>query len=784
MKNSIIIPENIEKKYSDYRETCSIFVFSGFCGIGKTAVVHELLRKEKRKITTFDFEHSSNNKNSSGILIENAHRIQSKDQQQKLVEFIRTNTQKRFYILTRSKLPHWLLSFQLTENLQVFYGSDFIWNQEETKDYLKDFSLKHEEIVEIYNQTEGYPLFISMIACYLHEGNRFLDTTCLLVKERLYYYLTEYVFDEFSEKSRYLLLCVSLFNQFDVEFMKMVSGEIEVLQIIEEIQHESNVLKLQINSTYTITPFFQEYLQWKLSKEYKEEEIRRLYSCAGRYYELNQQTILALDCYGQSKEERKFIKILVDNSDKNPVLGDYLELEPYYLGLPEEEIKNSPSLMAGMSMLKCMRANYEESTDWYNQLVEYSEKMKKSDREYKTIKAKLIYLEIALPQFGTENLLTIFSQLFRLLTNNEVSLPRFSITSLLPSILNGGKDFSPWTKNDLTIYKTMRIPCETVLGKDGVGVFDCAICESLFEKGRDYNLYLVEAMAKLTQIQQNGTHEIEFYLMGLMARIQVYQGNSESAKETLYAIENRFHTLNENRFHGNIQAMLCKIGLLQGDYKQTEQWLEKVAPKDDFQIWTLLRLQYLVKCEVYIRNGDFFQALRLLSQLRTYTLICKRPIDRIQTNCLMSICYYRQNDVKWRENMAEALAIAYEYEYIYPIAQYGTAILPLLIDYERKEKNKHFTKILAITRKQASIYQRYLEPISEVVIQLSPSELAVLRLICQNKSNAEIGSVLNIKLPTVKAHTANIFRKMNVSRRSEAKTEAKRLNLIDEYLAQ
>lgn len=39
-------------------------------------------------------------------------------------------------------------------------------------------------------------------------------------------------------------------------------------------------------------------------------------------------------------------------------------------------------------------------------------------------------------------------------------------------------------KDDL-LYKTMRIPVEAVLGKDGVGLADCAIAESKFEKGED-----------------------------------------------------------------------------------------------------------------------------------------------------------------------------------------------------------------------------------------------------------------------------------------------------------
>ena len=50
---------------------------------------------------------------------------------------------------------------------------------------------------------------------------------------------------------------------------------------------------------------------------------------------------------------------------------------------------------------------------------------------------------------------------------------------------------------------------------------------------------------------------------------------------------------------------------------------------------------------------------------------------------------------------------------------------------------------------------------------------------CADKSNAEIGRILDIKLPTVKTHVSHILTKLNVSRRSEAKTAARRLWLIE-----
>lgn len=61
---------------------------------------------------------------------------------------------------------------------------------------------------------------------------------------------------------------------------------------------------------------------------------------------------------------------------------------------------------------------------------------------------------------------------------------------------------------------------------------------------------------------------------------------------------------------------------------------------------------------------------------------------------------------------------------------------------------------------------------------LTAAELQVLRLICADKSNAEIGEILDIRLSTVKTHVSSVLSKLGVSRRSEARTAAKKLWLI------
>ena len=86
------------------------------------------------------------------------------------------------------------------------------------------------------------------------------------------------------------------------------------------------------------------------------------------------------------------------------------------------------------------------------------------------------------------------------------------------------------------------------------------------------------------------------------------------------------------------------------------------------------------------------------------------------------------------------------------------------------------------------IFKRFYLPIRRFLLELVPfdtfgteltkSEQQVLRFLCADKGNSEIGEILGISLSTVKSHVSHILQKLGVSRRSQAKTTAQKLHII------
>jgi NarL family two-component system response regulator LiaR len=61
---------------------------------------------------------------------------------------------------------------------------------------------------------------------------------------------------------------------------------------------------------------------------------------------------------------------------------------------------------------------------------------------------------------------------------------------------------------------------------------------------------------------------------------------------------------------------------------------------------------------------------------------------------------------------------------------------------------------------------------------ISARELEVLQLMSEGLSNQEIAARLFVSLNTIKTHSANIFEKLDVRRRTQAVDKAKKLNIL------
>ena len=74
--------------------------------------------------------------------------------------------------------------------------------------------------------------------------------------------------------------------------------------------------------------------------------------------------------------------------------------------------------------------------------------------------------------------------------------------------------------------------------------------------------------------------------------------------------------------------------------------------------------------------------------------------------------------------------------------------------------------------------QEKVSPTGDLIEPLSQRELEVLHLIAVGRTNKEIAQQLVVAPGTVKAHTASIYRKLDVANRTEAVARARQLGIL------
>ena len=219
-----------------------------------------------------------------------------------------------------------------------------------------------------------------------------------------------------------------------------------------------------------------------------------------------------------------------------------------------------------------------------------------------------------------------------------------------------------------------------------------------------------------------------------------------------------------------------------GDLDAADAWYRGKAPCEPTHLNVMRRYQYLTQAMVEIMQNRPDAALLTLSPMEPYIQNCARIIDGIHLNVLTSIALHRRRDERWHERLTAALDTAAEYNFITTVSMYGTAVLPLLEALDWDGDKKWYKQIMTAVRKQAAFYPHFLEPSLAPGEELTPTELQILHLLCADKSNAEIAQIMDVKLPTVKTHVSHILDKLDVKRRAEVRTAAKKLHLVQEDL--
>jgi LuxR family maltose regulon positive regulatory protein len=201
-------------------------------------------------------------------------------------------------------------------------------------------------------------------------------------------------------------------------------------------------------------------------------------------------------------------------------------------------------------------------------------------------------------------------------------------------------------------------------------------------------------------------------------------------------------------------------------------------------------MEYLSLVEVHLAQGQPDHALQVLEPLLQATETAGWTGFVLQSLIFKSLALQAQGKTSSAiRTLERALLLAEPGGFIRAFADEGQPMASLLRKVARRDTTSGYVaKLLAAFEDETKHHGPKTEEAGSSIVTpggvrllvepLSQREMEVLRLIAAGLSNREIADTLVIALSTVKTHVNNIYRKLDVSKRTQAVARARDLSLL------
>jgi LuxR family maltose regulon positive regulatory protein len=245
--------------------------------------------------------------------------------------------------------------------------------------------------------------------------------------------------------------------------------------------------------------------------------------------------------------------------------------------------------------------------------------------------------------------------------------------------------------------------------------------------------------------------------------------------------EFRISKVNYTLYPRYMEALRVWCALYSGQYDYCEDWLLNRAPRDTDVLTILDIYNVLVKLRIYLLLGKYYLVISIAVRLIPTLEDWHRTMDACETRLIYAMALFSDNNLeKAYEVLDGVLPVIKRFHYYRLVADEGQKMYNMLRLYKKSRRtNDGFIDLLISLSKQMGImYPNYLKKLSENYPSLTDTEKSVLRLMADERTNADIADYMSVSINTVKFHSKNIFMKLNVNNRHQAIKIALESNII------
>ena len=454
-----------------------------------------------------------------------------------------------------------------------------------------------------------------------------------------------------------------------------------------------------------------------------------------------------------------------------PALWDCRE---YFYRLDTQDCIKNPVLVTHLALISSMAGRLDQAKDYLKLIGETPQHWQPQDLNHTDFYR--IALEMVMPYTSDTMFLRI---VFYLIKAHAVPVRGLTLSACRPSIINGFRDFTRYGPYLVRHGDIITDTVQQLYGSGGQSVYEILLAEWYYQNNDCFNA-LVLVTGTIPLIEQNKDMRCLFVALALQMKILLVNGQTRMAKPLVEKIRERIHETGWEELSSSLNALACLAACYDGRQEEVTQWLEHTAPDENKDIYMMDMYAYLVKIRCYLQMGKYMVAHVLVKQLITLLIPGKRHMDLCECYMLSAIIYYKAGEKnRMCEELDKSLELARRYHYIRLLADEGSCMVQMLSIYQQERGADGFTDtIMDLAGEVGRHFPNYLKSPAEYYEPLTTMEKNVFRLMAQGMSNDEIADRLGKKTGTVKFHSNNIFRKLQVQNRQQAVNRGREIGLL------
>ena len=674
------------------------------------------------------------------------------------------------------------------EHVHMLTGSDLRFTPEETTALfaLHDTQLTANMLESIYDQTEGWPLALYLLALERTLPDRLLYPGFTLELSHIIRLFEKEFYLAYSENVQRMLLMLALFPSFPLELIEALGGIEHLDDLVAVIQ--SNMF-ITYDTTTRMYSFQRMYRTFLMQRQFQlpSNDTERFLARAGDWFAKHYFLLDAIECYGRAKQYDSMLEIILSIPNARMSIGLAQFFQTQLNVLPEAFRAENPIVEYLLSAIVLNNLDLEESLRRFTLLGQLCEARSDNPKFAAVLGETLFTLgSISMLQFS-DTLLDYYKRSAALLPEGSmVQKPGQMI--VLNAYTLFAADYSQGALQHMeSIMKQAAPYIEHIMHGDGHGIEWLFTAEAAYLTN-DFHKATESAYQAVFHAREKNQYDIICNAMLILALIELNQGNYTECR---LRIEDICTTIDSNRL-----ATLYDLR----DYATGLFSLYMSSP-DNIAPWILdngkpnqapmnVGRERLILARHMLSQGKHFELIALLTHMENLSQRRGLWTERIYISIYRASCYLKMND---KSKALTALWDAYERTYelgiVLPFIESGNDMRSLVhlarqSDYpfnpawlnEINSKANTFAKRLSVMIKEHHAEQRSGKSHPD---NLTPQEKRTLLVLAQGMTRSEIASMQHISINTVKSTIRNIYSKLGALNRADAVRIATQRGLLN-----